>query len=289
MPTKSSIYTLTDPRDGTIRYVGKTTKPVAERLAGHLASPTNQAMRLWIRTLGSQGLIPAITQVAAVSEDRLSSEEARLIRKYARDGHRLFNSPYYRVHMEDLMPPALSAARRAELAPEALAVAEISHGERRRKDFEVAAKARAVGIMSRKMAALVVFNAIVAFVVQTLWQWRVVRYVAAAVACGLYLGMVGFGPLVQDQFLPRLPVAEVSSFWHAYLARPLLLMALHAVGILFLSGLTEYFGARKEARAWLDRQQDAPIKKPTPKLAYDPVVGPSPLVLGIATSADQGS
>lgn len=251
MPTKGSIYTLTDPRDGTIRYVGKTTKHVAERLAGHLASPTNPAMRLWISTLGSQGLIPAITQVAAVSEDRLSSEEERLIRKHAKDGHRLFNSPYYRVHMGDLTTPTAAAARHADPAPEALAVVEISRRERRRKDFALAAKARALGMMSRKMAALIVFNAIVSSAVEALWQWRAIRYVVAAIVCGLYLGMVGFGPLVQDQILPRLPAAEISAFWHEYLAHPLLLMALHAAGLVFLSGLTEYLGARKEARAWV--------------------------------------
>lgn len=108
MPTKGSIYTLTDPRDGTIRYVGKTTKPLPERLAGHLASPTNPAMRLWINMLCTQRLIPLITLVSTATEERLGGEEERQIRKHDKQGHRLFNAPYYHQHIEDLtaVPPA---------------------------------------------------------------------------------------------------------------------------------------------------------------------------------------
>jgi hypothetical protein len=287
VPTKGSIYTLTDPRVGTIRYVGKTTKPVAERLAGHLTSPTNPAMHLWISTLRSQGLIPAITQVAAVSNERLSSEEERLIKKHARDGHRLFNAPYYRVHMDDLTVSAPAAAQHTEPAPEAPAV---SPRERRRKDFEVVVKARALGIMSRKMAALIVFNAIVAFAVQMLWRWRAVRYATAAVACGLYLGMAGFGPLVQDQILHRLPTAEISSFWHEYLTHPLLVMALHAVGALILSSVAGYFEARKEARAWLREREalKANVRKPTPGLEDDPISVALVAALALDAAAPNG-
>ena len=107
-----TVYTLTDPRDGTIRYVGKTTKPLAERLAGHLSSPTNPAMQVWIGTLRMQRLAPVITQIASVPESRLSALEERLISEYVCNGHRLFNAPHFARHAADLTADAAAPSRR---------------------------------------------------------------------------------------------------------------------------------------------------------------------------------
>lgn len=38
-PDTGTIYALVDPRDGAVRYIGQTTKTLAERLAGHVANP----------------------------------------------------------------------------------------------------------------------------------------------------------------------------------------------------------------------------------------------------------
>lgn len=179
MHTEGSIYTLTDPRDGAIRYVGKTTKSLTERLAGHLASPTNPAMRLWINTLSAQRLVPVITSVSTVIEPQLDAEEQRQIKKHARAGHRLFNSPYYRQHLGDL----------TSVAP-------------------VVAPTRAPGRAG--------------------WP-RIVRYAIWLAAASWYLWTVGFSVLVQREVLPLLPVDEAVAAWHVYFARPLMLIALHAL------------------------------------------------------------
>lgn len=99
---RGTVYTLTDPRDGRIRYVGKTVQTLHERLSGHLASPTNPAMRLWISTLRARRMVPIIKAVSTVKVAHLDAEEKRQIRLHAQAGHRLFNYPYYQNHMSDL-------------------------------------------------------------------------------------------------------------------------------------------------------------------------------------------
>lgn len=236
MPTKGSIYTLTDPRDGTIRYVGKTTKPLSERLAGHLASPTNPAMRLWINTLIGQRLAPLITLAATAPEARLGAEEELLIRRHVKQGHRLFNAPYYHQHIEDLtaVPPA----------PRRLASPATSSRESWlafcHRQYEPIVKARRAGrISARRTAAHVVLRALLVTVFMLL-RLRTVRYAGYIAAFGWYLSTVGFGPLVMEQVLPRLPVSEVANFWHEYLAGPLSIMALHSAVLLYTYALAAY-------------------------------------------------
>lgn len=114
-----TIYTLSDPRDGAVRYVGKTTKTLLDRLGGHLASPTNPAMRVWINALGGQGLTPHIEPVTTVPEDKLADEEGRQIRRHAKQGHRLLNSPYYHRNLADLIPTPPGATAVEPKAPKA--------------------------------------------------------------------------------------------------------------------------------------------------------------------------
>jgi hypothetical protein len=52
-----TIYALVDPRDGAVRYIGQTTKTVAERLAGHIARPAPR-VGVWISELREVGLAP---------------------------------------------------------------------------------------------------------------------------------------------------------------------------------------------------------------------------------------
>jgi hypothetical protein len=51
------IYGLADPDDHVIRYVGKTSKDVRIRAAGHMCNPTNEAMSIWASQLRERGKI----------------------------------------------------------------------------------------------------------------------------------------------------------------------------------------------------------------------------------------
>lgn len=240
MPTKGSIYTLTDPRDGTIRYVGKTTKPLPERLAGHLASPTNPAMRLWINMLSTQRLIPLITLVSTATEERLGGEEERQIRKHDKQGHRLFNAPYYHQHLNDL-----AAVQSAPTGGAALPAASrepwrlFCH-----RQYEPIVEARRTGRMSARHAAARVAIRALFVAAYALWRLRVVRCAGYIAAAGWYLSTVGFGPLVMEQVLPRLPVSEAADFWHGYLADPLSTMGIHSVVLLYTYALAAYVEVR---------------------------------------------
>ncbi|MFF7990162.1 GIY-YIG nuclease family protein [Kitasatospora xanthocidica] len=100
-PTHGSIYTLKDPRDGRVRYVGQTEKSLQTRLAGHINQPTNNAMRLWTLILMAHGLTPIITEVATVRVDDLLKVEKEHIEYHADSGD-LLNFPYYQAHLPDL-------------------------------------------------------------------------------------------------------------------------------------------------------------------------------------------
>lgn len=66
------IYGLADPRTGQIRYVGKTTKKLKDRLAGHLsgARAGRPGVGEWMRSLTSPPLI------IVLEEEPLSWQEA---------------------------------------------------------------------------------------------------------------------------------------------------------------------------------------------------------------------
>lgn len=184
-----SVYTLTDPRDGAIRYVGKTIKPLAERLSGHLASPTNPAMQVWIGTLRVRQLVPVITQIASVPERQLGAEEERLIKKHVQDGHRLFNGPYFQQHLEDLIADKPTRPTRRQ------------------------------GIRNLVYAAML----------------------------SAYLWIIGFDLLIRREVLPRMSIDGALRLWHAYLAGPLLLVAVHSLVALAAWRLTVYYRAWRAA------------------------------------------
>jgi len=53
------IYGLKDPRDGQIKYIGKTNKP-EQRLRGHLADKGYSAKTMWLDHLRAEGLDPEL-------------------------------------------------------------------------------------------------------------------------------------------------------------------------------------------------------------------------------------
>ncbi len=70
--TGLKVYALVDPRDNTVRYVGRTTKDLEQRLQEHLTKPTNNKTRAWFASLDFQKQKPAIrliTHASSVEEE----------------------------------------------------------------------------------------------------------------------------------------------------------------------------------------------------------------------------
>ena len=82
---KTKIYAL---RDETryLRYVGKTSRSLKERLQGHLLSARKGAKNhrcAWIRSMFKRGFLPTITLIAEVDGDGCKEEIAWI--KYLKD------------------------------------------------------------------------------------------------------------------------------------------------------------------------------------------------------------
>lgn len=78
MTRTTLIYVLRDPRNGAVRYVGKTVQKLSKRLKAHIArSPKKQTHRdCWIASLAALGLAPRIEQVAEAGDDWAEAERA---------------------------------------------------------------------------------------------------------------------------------------------------------------------------------------------------------------------
>ncbi|BAJ29284.1 MULTISPECIES: hypothetical protein [Kitasatospora] len=97
-PTHGIVYTLTDPRDDVVRYVGQTEKALHERLAGHLQNSTNDAMWVWLQILKMNGQAPIATMIRRVPREDLLAAEGEEIAYHAPEGN-LLNHPYGRSHV----------------------------------------------------------------------------------------------------------------------------------------------------------------------------------------------
>jgi hypothetical protein len=71
-----TLYALTDPRDGTVRYIGQTTRSLAARLAGHLTKPAPR-VGAWIAELLNEGLEPGIVSL----RERLPAGSLRAVER----------------------------------------------------------------------------------------------------------------------------------------------------------------------------------------------------------------
>ncbi|MEU3507937.1 hypothetical protein ABZ733_08395 [Streptomyces longwoodensis] len=255
-----SIYTLTDPRDDSIRYVGKTTQHPLERLAGHLASASNPAMRVWLNALALQGLTPRIDVIAQPPLARLDEEEQLQIQRHARAGHRLFNAPHYHRHIADLWQaaaPTPAALKRDD--PIATKVDEYAH----RLYGDVAAASAAGKITRWQVAARVVVR-VPAVAAVFLWHALAtitpLRWAVKAAVFGYFLwGPVGLDRLARDKLLPLLPVHESLQLWHTYLERPALNLALWMIASALVMGLLSYSSVRETAAAQ-PRQPRGPLQ-----------------------------
>lgn len=218
---QGTVYALIDPRDSKIRYIGKTTQPILNRLGGHLAKPTNPAMRVWINGLNLGGLIPHIEVVATTTEERLDAEEQRQISRHIKQGHRLLNAPYYQQHMADLSriqsADPVSEADKAERWPPAMGLARLVFGRlaRARAARQVPAWAVALIVMAGAPLYLVLL------MLRTVFNTRAGIYAVILGGFGSILWDAGFDAAVRDLLLPRLPVEESLTLWSTYVAPPL--------------------------------------------------------------------
>ena len=245
-----TVYTLTDPRDGRIRYIGKTEKNILDRLAGHLASPSNPAMRVWLNALALQGLTPHINAIATHPVDKLAAEEEKQIKAHARAGHRIFNAPHYHQNLSDLYQATTGAAAQ---------VMKVDGSATDNADryahaiYGAVAAARAAGQMSRARTITAVLLRAPILALVMLWQMAfgialIRRLLITAAACW-WLWDIGFDHLMREQVLPHLPVHEAVQFWHEYLADPLLTMSLYFSAVHLLGSLLLYASVADAAKA----------------------------------------
>lgn len=97
------IYTLIDPRDGCVFYVGATSKELSQRLSGHM-------YRERIKAIKSVGLRPNILIVDEVKPSLSGQREWEWIERYRSWGYSLENSVYrtsftHRCKMKDPVDP----------------------------------------------------------------------------------------------------------------------------------------------------------------------------------------
>lgn len=80
---KTVIYLLRDPRNGDVRYVGKTAQSLAERLMKHLSDKRkNPHKQAWLNQLRSEGLVPIIEPIVSADEKSWAALERWWIRLY---------------------------------------------------------------------------------------------------------------------------------------------------------------------------------------------------------------
>lgn len=89
----TTIYHLVDPRDGSVRYVGKTRGPLRRRLSAHLrrGRRRHDGWRRWLTELAALGQVPAIVPVREVPPRRDKLAEYEAISDAWRSGAKLLN------------------------------------------------------------------------------------------------------------------------------------------------------------------------------------------------------
>jgi len=65
-----TIYSLSCPIDGQVKYIGLTSDSLEKRLAGHLANPTNGANYNWFYKLSKENKKPIIEYVDSCSDNK---------------------------------------------------------------------------------------------------------------------------------------------------------------------------------------------------------------------------
>lgn len=101
-----NIYTLIDPRDNQVRYVGITCNPVS-RYNAHLAALHGEGSpekRAWIKGLRSNGLKPEMVIIENDLTREIALEnERKWIRYYQSQGCAIFNNANLKIRPEEVV------------------------------------------------------------------------------------------------------------------------------------------------------------------------------------------
>lgn len=86
------IYALADPKDGRIRYVGKTNQPYT-RFKTHLRGDVrpDHPKAKWLQSLKEQGLQPSLIILEEVADEDINACEQEWVRRFAVTGTELTN------------------------------------------------------------------------------------------------------------------------------------------------------------------------------------------------------
>lgn len=83
------IYGLVDPRDGRVRYVGKSVRSTYTVLGRHIDGSLLSHMEgyntpkcVWIRELHELDLVPTVQVITETSWERINADEAYWIKEY---------------------------------------------------------------------------------------------------------------------------------------------------------------------------------------------------------------
>lgn len=133
------LYVLVDPRDGTVRYVGKTKYTLKDRLRRHLTNPRNNHLACWVRSLKELGLTPIIEEIERV-EDSNDKDWQRLERYWI---------SFYR-NMECYLVNLDSGGTGGKLRSEETKM-KIGNGNRGKKQSPEVVEARRQRMLGRKL------------------------------------------------------------------------------------------------------------------------------------------
>jgi hypothetical protein len=87
------IYILIDPRNGNIRYVGKTNQKLTSRLHAHMQDKSSCHKVHWLEQLKKENLMPDIEVIEEVSQDKQWQDVERFwIKHFKQNGHNLTNN-----------------------------------------------------------------------------------------------------------------------------------------------------------------------------------------------------
>lgn len=88
-----TIYSLSCPLDGKVKYIGATKSSLQERLKQHKSQPykANAGKAYWIRYLKDYGFEPIIEELEKTTPENAGACEKKWIRKYEEQGFYLFN------------------------------------------------------------------------------------------------------------------------------------------------------------------------------------------------------
>lgn len=87
----TTVYALSDPETGEVRYVGKTVLSLEKRLKGHFSDKAENHKTHWIRSLLARGLKPTIKSIEEDIAENWAERERYWIAYYRDQGARLVN------------------------------------------------------------------------------------------------------------------------------------------------------------------------------------------------------